>query len=108
MLQLLERRLDNVVYRLGLAITRHHARQLISHRKIKVNGQIVNIPSYITVKDEIIEPAKIESAEIYEAETPAWLTIDKKKKSGKVVALPERPDMPADINEQLIVEYYSR
>lgn len=108
MLQLLERRLDNVVYRLGLAVSRHHARQLVVHRKIIVNDQIVDIPSYLTSKDDMIKPKKIEDFQIYEAETPKWLAFDKKKKEGKVVSLPERDEMPLDINEQLIVEYYSR
>lgn len=107
-LQILERRLDNVVYRLGLAVSRHHARQLVNHRKITVNGKIVNIPSYIVTKGDIIDPKKPEDYQIYEAETPKWLSFDKKKKSGKVIALPERDEMPLDINLQLIVEYYSR
>ncbi len=107
-LQLLERRLDNVVYRLGLASSRHHARQMVVHRKITVNGQLVDIPSYIVVKDEVIKPKKIEDFQIYEAETPKWLAFDKKTKEGKVITLPIRDEMPLDINEQLIVEYYSR
>lgn len=108
MLQILELRLDNVVYRLGLAVSRHHARQMINHRKITVNGQIVNIASYLTKKDDQIGPKKPEDFQIYEAETPKWLSFDKKKKIGKVVSLPTREEMPLDINEQLIVEYYSR
>ncbi len=108
MLQLLERRLDNIVYRLGLAVSRHHARQLISHRKITVNGTIVNISSFITEIGDNIVPKKVEDYQIYEAETPKWLSFDKKKKEGKVLALPTREEMPLDINEQLIVEYYSR
>lgn len=107
-MQLLERRLDNVVYRLGLGVSRHHARQLLNHRKIKVNGKIVDIPSFIVSKDDLISPKKVEDYQIYEAETPKWLTFDKKKKEGKVVSLPIREEMPLDINEQLIVEYYSR
>lgn len=107
-LQILERRLDNVVYRLGLAISRPQARQLINHRKILVNGQVVNIPSYLVDAKDTIEPGKKEDFQIYEAETPKWLTFDKKKKVGKVNAFPTREEIPADINEQLIVEFYSR
>lgn len=108
LLQILEQRLDNVVYRLGLAVSRPHARQLVVHRKITVNGKLVDIPSYIVKKEDVIAPKKVEDYQIYEAETPKWLSFDKKKKEGKVVAIPERDEMPLDINEQLIVEYYSR
>ncbi|MDO8513357.1 MAG: 30S ribosomal protein S4 [bacterium] len=108
LLQLLERRLDNIVYRLGLAVSRHHARQLINHRKININGKILNISSYIVEKNDVIQPKKIEDYQIYEAETPKWLSLDKKTKTGKVINLPSREEMPLDINEQLIVEYYSR
>ena len=107
-LQLLERRLDNIVYRLGLASTRHHARQLVNHRKITVNGKLVDISSCILNKDDVVSPKKVEDYQIYESETPKWLAFDKKTKEGKVISLPEREEMPQDINEQLIVEYYSR
>lgn len=107
-LQLLERRLDNVVYRLGLAISRPHARQLINHRKISLNRKINSICSTLVKEKDIIAAVKKDDLQIYEMPTPAWLTFDKKKKIGKVTSLPKREEMPADINEQLIVEYYSR
>lgn len=107
-LQLLENRLDNVVYRLGLATSRPHARQLISHRKILLNGKTHNICSTLVSVKDTIEPVKKEDFQIYEAQTPSWLSFDKKKKIGTVIAQPTREEMPADINEQLIVEYYSR
>ncbi len=108
LLQILERRLDNVLYRLGYALSRPHARQLISHKKIKVNDKKINIPSFLVSVNDSIEPAKKQDFQLYAAETPKWLALDKKKKMAKVVALPTRDELPANINEQLIIEYYSR
>lgn len=114
LLQQLERRLDNAVYRLGLAPTRAAARQIVAHGNVKVNGRKLNIPSYQVKTDDTIEltqtAAKIPYIkELLEAEDnlPAsWLT--RKAIVGKVTRLPERDDITEDINEQLIVEYYSR
>ncbi len=117
LLQSLERRLDNVVYRLGFGISRRQARQLVRHGHIHVNGKKVNIPSYpVSVGEEIairassaklaiLEPAK-EFASHQNA--PNWLEIDRENYKGKVLALPKREDINAPINEQLIVELYSK
>jgi small subunit ribosomal protein S4 len=117
LLQALERRLDNVVYRLGFGISRRQARQLVRHGHIHVNGKKVNIPSYpVSVGEEIairasssklaiLEPAK-EFASHQNA--PNWLEIDRDNYKGKVLALPKREDINAPINEQLIVELYSK
>jgi small subunit ribosomal protein S4 len=117
LLQLLEQRLDNVVYRMGYASTRAEARQLVSHKAIVVNGQVVNIPSFkVSAEDnvEIREKAKkqaritaaIEIAE--QREKPTWVEVDTKKLAGIFKRLPERSDLSAEINEQLIVELYSK
>jgi len=108
LLQLLERRLDNVLYRLGYGISRPHARQLIVHKKIQVNDKKINIPSFLVTINDRIEPVHKQDFQLYAAETPKWLALDKKKKTAKVVALPTREELPANINEQLIIEYYSR
>ncbi len=114
MLQLLERRLDNVVYRLALAPTRRAARQLVTHGNVKVNGKKLSIPSYQVKVSDTIEltpkAASIPYIKEYlasEENTPShWL--ERKAIVGKVSRLPERGDIVEDINEQLIVEYYSR
>ena len=117
MLQLLEQRLDNVVYRMGFASTRAEARQLVSHKAILVNGRVVNIPSYvITPEDTVVirEKSKtqariIAALELAEQrEKPTWVEVDGKKMEGSFKRLPERSDLSADINEQLIVELYSK
>ncbi len=117
LLQLLEGRLDNVVYRMGLASTRAEARQLVSHKAIMVNGAVVNIPSYAVSPDQVIavrEKAKkqariVAALEISEQrEKPTWIEIDTKKMEGVFKRVPERSDLSADINEQLIVELYSK
>jgi small subunit ribosomal protein S4 len=117
LLQSLERRLDNVVYRLGFGISRRQARQLVRHGHIHVNGKKVNIPSYpvspgeeiairaSSLKLAILEPAK-EFASHQNA--PNWLEIDRDNYKGKVLALPKREDINLPINEQLIVELYSK
>jgi len=117
LLQLLEQRLDNVVYRMGFASTRAEARQLVSHKAILVNGRVVNIPSYvITPEDTVVirEKSKtqariIAALELAEQrEKPTWVEVDGKKLEGCFKRLPERSDLSADINEQLIVELYSK
>jgi small subunit ribosomal protein S4 len=115
LLQLLERRLDNVVYRLGLAMTHAQARQFVSHGLVLVNGKKVNIPSYmVKVNDEIgvANKPKIRTqvAEKIKGrrDQPAWLSIEADKMLGKVSRLPETEDVQQPLNMQLIVEYYSR
>jgi small subunit ribosomal protein S4 len=114
LVQFLERRLDNTVYRLGFAPTRTSARQFVSHGHIMVNGARVNIPSYLVAADAVVT-VKPKAAEIpvikkmLEDKTftpPAWL--ERKGGAGKVVRLPERDDVKEDINTQLVIEYYSR
>ncbi len=117
LLQLLEGRLDNVVYRMGFGATRSEARQLVSHRAILVNGQSVNIPSYqisagdvITVREKSKNQLRVKNAmELAQQRGfPTWLEVDEKKLEGTFKALPERIDLPAEINENLIVELYSK
>jgi small subunit ribosomal protein S4 len=117
LLQLLEKRLDNVVYRMGFASTRAEARQLVSHKGIVVNGKVVNIPSYAVAEEDMVsvrEKAK-KQARIVAAleladqrEKPTWIEVDNTKMEGVFKRLPEREDLSADINEQLIVELYSK
>lgn len=117
LLQILESRLDNVVYRMGFATSRKQARQLVSHRHFRVNGRPVKAPSQLMkVGDEIIVRPASNDLDIFviaqerasDMGRPAWVTVDLEKKSGKVVALPERDQVDVVVNEQLIVEYYSR
>ncbi len=118
LLKLLEGRLDNVVYRMGFAVTRAQARQLVSHKAIQVNGQMVNIPSYQVQTDDVIavrEKSK-KQLRIQEALTlsqeldtvASWTEVDASKMEGTFKAQPDRDDLPADINENLIVELYSK
>ena len=118
LLQLLETRLDNVVYRMGFAVTRPAARQLVSHRGVTVNGKSVNLPSYqVKAGDAIALSEKAQKQmRVQEALTvsstmdlsPSWVEVDSKKFSGVFKAIPDRGDLPADINEALIVELYSK
>ncbi|RKF14420.1 30S ribosomal protein S4 [Alginatibacterium sediminis] len=117
LLQLLESRLDNVVYRLGFGSTRAESRQLVSHKAILVNGKVVNIPSYkvlpedaISIREKSKKQARIAGAlEIAgQREKPTWTEVDASKMEGVFKRLPERADLSADINEQLIVELYSK
>ena len=115
LLQLIEARLDNVVYRLGIAPTRSGARQLVSHRHITVNGEIVNIPSYAIKEGDLIgvrEKSKsleaITNSLAGRANQFAWLEWDEEKLVGKFVNYPPREDIPENIKEQLIVELYSK
>ena len=115
LLVLLESRLDNIVYRLGMARTRRGARQVVNHGHILVNGKKVDIPSYIVKVGDVVSvkenslnhPAIIASLED-KATVPAYLEFDAKKLTGKYVRLPERNELNSEINEQLIVEFYNR
>lgn len=117
LLQLLESRLDNVVYRMGFGATRAEARQLVSHKAILVNGQAVNVPSFRVASNDIIairEKSKNQerikhSLELAQSrEVPAWVDVDASKMEGTFKAVPDRSDLPAEINENLIVELYSK
>tara|TARA_B100000586_G_scaffold57064_1_gene39050 strand:+ start:931 stop:1554 length:624 start_codon:yes stop_codon:yes gene_type:complete len=117
LLKLLECRLDNMVYRMGFAVTRAEARQMVSHKTITVNNTVVNIPSYqVSVNDEIrvIEKAKsqlrIKNAMKIATQLGIceWLQVDEKKFSGIVKSIPDREDILPDINENLVVEFYSK
>ncbi|ALM07861.1 30S ribosomal protein S4 [Sediminicola sp. YIK13] len=115
LLQLCESRLDNVVYRMGIANSRRAARQLVSHRHITVNGELVNIPSYSLKAGDVvgvrekskslqsIQDSLSASSNVYE-----WITWNTEKKEGTYVAIPERLQIPENIKEQLIVELYSK
>ena len=116
LLKLLECRLDNVVYRLGIAPTRAGARQLVSHRHITVNGNVVNIPSYsVKIGDVVSVREKSKSMESIQDSLSgsrksryAWLEWDGATMSGRFLSKPEREDIPENIKEQLIVELYSK
>lgn len=117
LLSLLERRLDNVVFRLCLGSSRNDARQLVSHKHILVNGSVINIPSYIVQEGDTIEIREKSKKlqRIHEAlefrsrrGIPEWLSLDEEKYVGTVTRLPERDDVTFPIDEQLIVEFYSR
>jgi small subunit ribosomal protein S4 len=117
LLQLLEGRLDNVVYRMGFGATRAESRQLVSHKAIMVNGRVVNVPSFqvspedvICVREKAKKQARIKaSLEVAgQREKPTWVEVDAAKMEGAFKRLPERSDLSADINEQLIVELYSK
>ncbi|HZR58226.1 MAG TPA: 30S ribosomal protein S4 [Terriglobales bacterium] len=117
LLQQLERRLDSVVYRMGFGISRRQARQLVRHGHVHVNGRKVNIPSYpVSVGDEIAiressaKLAILEAAKDFSSHqnAPNWLEIDRDNYKGRVTALPKREDINLPVNEQLIVELYSK
>lgn len=117
LLKLLERRLDNVVYRMGFAATRAEARQLVSHKAIMVNGRTVNIPSYllkagdtVTLRERAKTQLRVQSALTLAQARPAcdWLEIDAANFMGTFKNAPDRDRLPSDINEQLIVELYSK
>jgi len=115
LLQLCESRLDNTVFRLGVSNTRQGARQLVSHKHITVNGNVVNIPSYQLKPGDIVgvrEKSKslkvIEESLSHRKDTYEWLTWNDEKKEGIFVAIPERIQIPENIKEQLIVELYSK
>ena len=117
LLQQLERRLDNVVYRMGFGASRRQARQLVRHGHVQVNGRKVNIPSYeVNVGEEIairqgsLKLAILETSKDFASHqnAPTWLEIDRDNYKGKVLALPKREDINLPVNEQLIVELYSK
>ena len=117
LLQLLECRLDNVVYRMGFGSTRAECRQLVSHKSITVNGEVVNIPSYMITEGDVVavrgkakEQLRIKSAlELASQRNQIdWVTVDSGKMEGKFTRKPERSDLPPEINESLIVELYSK
>ena len=115
MLTLIERRLDNVVYRMGIGLSRKQARQIVNHGLITVNGKRVNIPSYIVKVGDIIaiKENKQNNEQFKDLKgskivMPKWVEFDTNTLSGKILALPSREDIDADIKEQLIVEVYSR
>src|SRR6202162_3023285 len=117
LLQLLESRLDNVVYRMGFACTRAEARQLVSHRAIEVDGKRVNIPSYLVRATDVVsvrEKSKAQlriKASLDLAEQngfPSWVEVDPKNFKGVFKALPDRAEFASDVNEQLVVELYSK
>jgi len=117
LMRMLEVRLDNVVYRLGLAASRHQARQLVTHGHVRVNDRKVSIPSAsvsvgdqvaFTEKYRVVAKEKIDLEALKQAPIPDWLQLNVKELSGSVLAEPARVEMDNTINEQLIVEYYSR
>jgi len=117
LLQLLESRLDNVVYRLGFASTRAEVRQLVSHKAIVVNGGVVNIPSYqvkvgdvVSVREKAKKQVRIAEALSLAEQSgfPMWISVDAKKMEGSLKTLPDRSDFNQEVNESLIVELYSR
>lgn len=117
LLQLLECRLDNVVYRMGYGSTRAESRQLVSHKSITVNGVVVNVASYMVKEGDVVavrqkakEQLRIKSAlELAAQRNPIdWVTVDSNKMEGSFTRKPEREDLPQEINENLIVELYSK
>jgi small subunit ribosomal protein S4 len=115
LLQLIEARLDNVVYRLGIAPSRSGARQLVSHRHITVNGHVVNIPSYevkmgdvIAIREKSKSLEMISNAIVSRSDKYPWLEWDQATLSGTFIKYPEREEIPENIKEQLIVELYSK
>jgi len=115
LLRLLESRLDNIVYRMGLATTRRGARQIVNHGHILVNGVKVNIPSYqvkpgdtVSVKENSLEHPAIKASLEKNTAKPAFVEFDEKKMSGTYVRFPDRSELNQEINEQLIVEFYNR
>ncbi|NMT65323.1 30S ribosomal protein S4 [Marinobacter orientalis] len=117
LLQLLEGRLDNVVYRMGFGSTRAESRQLVSHKSILVNDKLVNIPSYqvkpgdvVSVREKAKNQLRVKGAlDLSSSRAPVgWVEVDASKMSGVYRSVPERTELPADINENLIVELYSK
>lgn len=117
LLQMLERRLDNVVFRMGFGATRAEARQLVSHKSILVNGRVVNIPSYPVGAEDAVEVREVAKKQVRVQNAlalaeqygfPDWVEVDSKALKGVFKRVPDRSDLPADINESLIVELYSK
>lgn len=116
-LRILERRLDSVVYRLGFTVSRPAARQLVAHGNILVNGRKVDIPSFLVKPGMVIElREKLANQELIQRsldsarvrKVPTWLELDSTKAQGKILSMPTRAEIPVDINEKVIVEYYNR
>lgn len=115
LLQLIESRIDNVVYRMGIAPTRSAARQLVGHRHITINGKVVNIPSYILKPGDVVAVReRSKTLEVIASNTAGatnkypWMDFDKGTLTGKFISVPERMQIPENIKEQLIVELYSK
>lgn len=117
LLRMLELRLDNVVYRMGFASSRAQARQLVGHGHFVVNGRLTNVPSFhvkpgdrVAVRESHVarEPFKLARETLRSHQAPEWLSVDAAKLAGTINDLPRRDQMPLDLNEQLVVEYYSR
>ena len=115
MLSLLERRLDNVVYRMGIGASRAESRQIVNHGHITVNGKNVNIPSYLVNVDDVIaikenkrELAMFKELKDVKVVMPKWLEFDNTKLTGKINALPQRDDIDLNVQEHLIIELYSK
>jgi len=117
LLQMLERRLDNVIYRLGFASNRSQARQLVNHGHVQVNGRAVDIPSFLVkTKDEVAIRDKSKKLVVIQnalearkgQSTPEWLELNPEQLSGRILSIPTRQSIPTPINEQLIVELYSK
>lgn len=117
LLRMLERRLDNVVYRMGFGSTRAESRQLVSHKGILVNGRVVNIPSYLVSAEDQVEVREAAKKQVRVQNAlalaeqygfPDWVEVDTKGLKGTFKRVPDRADLPADINESLIVELYSK
>ena len=117
LLRLLECRLDNIVYRMGFGATRAESRQLVSHKSVMVNGRCVNIPSYqvgladvVTIREKARKQQRIQDSLALTEQYgfPGWVEVDADKMEGVLKSLPEREDLPPDINEQLVVELYSK
>lgn len=117
LLQILESRLDNAVYRAGFGSTRAEARQLVSHKAVTVNGQTVNIPSYqvkagdvIAIREKSKKQVRIQEALALAEQIgfPSWVSVDTKKMESVFKSAPERSELSSDINEQLVVEFYSK
>lgn len=117
LLRLLECRLDNIVYRMGFGSTRAESRQLVSHKSVMVNGRCVNVPSYqvalsdvVTIRERSRKQQRIQDSLALTEQYgfPGWVEVDVEKLEGTLKSLPEREDLPPDINEQLVVELYSK
>ena len=117
LLQLLESRLDNIVYRMGFGSTRAEARQLVSHKAVAVNGQVVNIPSYqvrvgdvVSIREKAKKQVRIQEALNLAGQIgfPNWVSVDTTRMEGIFKTRPDRSELTSDINEQLVVEFYSK
>jgi small subunit ribosomal protein S4 len=117
LLRLLECRLDNIVYRMGFGATRAESRQLVGHKSVMVNGRCVNIPSYqvgladvVTIREKARKQQRIQDTLSLTEQYgfPGWVEVDVGRMEGVLKSLPEREDLPSDVNEQLVVELYSK